>query len=193
MSSPYDQSSSTGKENPSPVFANSNPAAELQVSCPYCRTVVNINSAMVGLNISCPTCQGVFQAPTSAPNFAGYGSQSGAYNAPPYQSGPYHGGAYGNSYGGPVQAFASKKIAAGICGILLGGMGIHKFVLGFTTSGILMLLTTIIGAVTGACLIVPILAPMAMGVIGMIEGILYLTKSDEEFYQAYAVQRREWF
>lgn len=92
-----------------------------------------------------------------------------------------------------MQAFASKKIAAGICGIMLGGMGIHKFVLGFTTSGVVMLLTTVIGAVAGACLIIPILAPMAMGIIGLIEGILYLTKSDEEFYQAYAVQRREWF
>jgi len=26
---------------------------------------------------------------------------------------------------------ADKKIAAGICGILLGGFGVHKFVLGY--------------------------------------------------------------
>jgi hypothetical protein len=32
-----------------------------------------------------------------------------------------------------------------------------------------------------------------MGPIGLIEGILYLTKSDEDFYQAYAVEKRGWF
>lgn len=31
----------------------------------------------------------------------------------------------------------SKKIAAGICGILLGGLGIHKFILGYSTEGII--------------------------------------------------------
>ena len=30
----------------------------------------------------------------------------------------------------------SKKVVAGICGILLGGLGVHKFVLGLTTPGI---------------------------------------------------------
>jgi hypothetical protein len=32
-----------------------------------------------------------------------------------------------------------------------------------------------------------------MGLIGLIEGIMYLMKSDEEFYQLYAVQKKEWF
>ena len=32
-----------------------------------------------------------------------------------------------------------------------------------------------------------------MGIIGLIEGILYLTKSDEEFYKLYAVEKRGWF
>lgn len=31
------------------------------------------------------------------------------------------------------------------------------------------------------------------GIVGLIEGIIYLTKTDEEFYQAYVAQRREWF
>ena len=35
-----------------------------------------------------------------------------------------------------VQAFASKKIAAGICGILLGGLGVNKFILEFNPAGI---------------------------------------------------------
>jgi hypothetical protein len=30
-------------------------------------------------------------------------------------------------------------------------------------------------------------------VIGLIEGIIYLTKSDPEFYWTYVVGRKEWF
>src|ERR1017187_9093753 len=31
---------------------------------------------------------------------------------------------------------ASNKIPAGICGILLGGFGVHKFILGYTGAGL---------------------------------------------------------
>jgi hypothetical protein len=34
---------------------------------------------------------------------------------------------------------------------------------------------------------------MAIGIIGLIEGILYLTKSDDEFVATYVVGRRGWF
>jgi TM2 domain-containing membrane protein YozV len=83
-----------------------------------------------------------------------------------------------------VSEFASKKVAAGICGILIGGLGIHKFILGFNTAGLIMLLVTLLTCGAGG---------LVMGVIGLIEGIIYLTKSDEEFYQLYAVQKKEWF
>jgi TM2 domain-containing membrane protein YozV len=83
-----------------------------------------------------------------------------------------------------VSAFASKKVPAGVCGILLGSLGIHKFILGLTTPGIIMLLVTILTCGFGS---------IVMGPIGLIEGILYLTKSDQEFYQQYAVEKRGWF
>src|SRR5215471_16164759 len=35
---------------------------------------------------------------------------------------------------------ASNKIAAGVCGILLGAFGVHKFILGYTRAGLIMLL-----------------------------------------------------
>ncbi|ATS18630.1 TM2 domain-containing protein [Parathermosynechococcus lividus] len=79
---------------------------------------------------------------------------------------------------------SGKKIAAGICGILLGALGIHKFVLGYSTEGLIMLLVSIL-----TCGLV---APV-MGIIGLIEGIIYLTKSDEEFYNTYMVGKKAWF
>jgi len=81
-------------------------------------------------------------------------------------------------------AGAGNKLAAGICGIVLGSLGIHKFILGYRTAGLIMLLATVLTC--GA-------AGAIMGVIGLIEGILYLTKSDEEFVATYVHGRKEWF
>jgi TM2 domain-containing membrane protein YozV len=99
----------------------------------------------------------------------------------------------GNPPADTVQSFAGKKIAAGVCGILLGELGVHKFILGLKTPGIVMLAVTVASYTFGACLIFPILGALAMHVIGIVEGVLYLTKSDEEFYRLYAVEKREWF
>ena len=78
----------------------------------------------------------------------------------------------------------NKKIVAGILGILLGGLGIHKFYLGYTTAGIIMLVVSIV-----SCgFVAPIISS-----IGLIEGILYLTKSDEEFYRTYIAGQHPWF
>ncbi len=82
----------------------------------------------------------------------------------------------------------NKKILAGVLAILLGSLGIHKFILGYNKEGIIMLVVTLlIGAFTcgiGASL---------MGIVGLIEGIIYLTKSDEEFYNTYQVGQKPWF
>lgn len=76
---------------------------------------------------------------------------------------------------------SGKRVTAGVLGILLGGLGVHKFYLGYTTVGILMILITIV-----TCgLVGPIL--------GLIEGILYLTKSDEEFDATYVHGDKAWF
>lgn len=87
----------------------------------------------------------------------------------------------GNSNNGDA---GSKKIACGICGILLGGLGIHKFILGYTTEGLVMLLVSVL-----TCFI----ASPVIGIIGLIEGIMYLTKSDEEFHNTYIAAKKGWF
>lgn len=72
----------------------------------------------------------------------------------------------------------SKRVMAGVLAILLGGLGVHKFVLGMTSAGIIMLLIGCTGI---------------SSVIGLIEGIIYLTKSDEEFIQTYQIEKKAWF
>ncbi|WP_448560685.1 TM2 domain-containing protein [Trichothermofontia sp.] len=78
----------------------------------------------------------------------------------------------------------SKKIAAGVCGILLGAFGIHKFILGYTQEGLIMLLVSLLTCGLGAGI---------MGIIGLIEGILYLTETDAEFVNTYLINKRGWF
>ncbi len=79
---------------------------------------------------------------------------------------------------------AEKKILAGILGIVLGGLGIHKFVLGYNKEGIIMLLVSILSCGFLA---------WATGIIGLIEGIIYLTKSDEDFVTTYITNKKPWF
>jgi TM2 domain-containing membrane protein YozV len=85
-------------------------------------------------------------------------------------------------------ARASNKIPAGICGILLGGFGIHKFILGYTGAGLVMLLVALVGG-----LLTCGVAAGVMHLIGLIEGIIYLCKFDEEFVRVYVDGRKEWF
>ncbi|MBN3908523.1 MAG: TM2 domain-containing protein [Nostoc sp. NMS1] len=79
---------------------------------------------------------------------------------------------------------ADKKIYAGIFAILLGTFGIHKFILGYTKEGVIMLLLTLFTAGYGA---------LVMALISIIEGIIYLTKSDQEFVQTYMSSKKGWF
>jgi len=86
------------------------------------------------------------------------------------------------------KAGADKKLVAGICAILLGALGVHKFILGYTSTGVLMLVVTIVGFFLTCGL-----APTVIAIIGLIEGIIYLTKTDEEFVRTYVDQQRHWF
>jgi TM2 domain-containing membrane protein YozV len=74
----------------------------------------------------------------------------------------------------------NKKLVAGILGILVGGLGIHKFILGYTNEGIIQIVITVVTCGVGS-------------LVGFIEGIIYLTKTDEEFYQTYQVNKKAWF
>ena len=83
---------------------------------------------------------------------------------------------------------ADKKILAGLLGIFLGAFGIHKFVLGYQKEGIIMLvLTLVVGGITCG------VGASVIAIIGLIEGIMYITKTDEEFVNTYITNKKPWF
>ena len=86
----------------------------------------------------------------------------------------------------------NKKIIAGILAIVLGSLGIHKFILGYNKEGFILLGFSIVAYLL-SCLVIGIFFVWIPGIIGLIEGIIYLTKSDEEFYNTYQVGKKPWF
>lgn len=80
-----------------------------------------------------------------------------------------------------------NKIVAALLAFFLGGLGIHKFYLGKTTAGIIMLLVSLFGFIL---LFIPTLV---IGIIAFIEFIIYLATSDEEFHRKYVEGNASWF
>ena len=78
----------------------------------------------------------------------------------------------------------SKRIVAGIVAILFGSLGIHKFILGYQKEGLIMLVVSLLSFGFLAALV---------GLVGIIEGIIYLSKSDEDFFQTYQIGSKPWF
>ena len=81
----------------------------------------------------------------------------------------------------------NKKLITGILAILLGWLGVHKFILGYNTEGVILLVLGILGFFT--CGITSAIS----GIIGLVEGIIYLTKTDTEFHNTYQVGKKSWF
>ena len=86
----------------------------------------------------------------------------------------------------------NKKVVAGILAIILGSLGVHKFILGYNKEGGIMLAVTLLGYAT-SCIIIGAFFFWIPGLIGLIEGIIYLTKTDEEFYNTYQAGKKPWF
>lgn len=83
---------------------------------------------------------------------------------------------------------SDQKTTAGVLALVLGamglgGLGIHKFILGYTREGITSLLITFLTCGIGAAVLT---------VVSIIEGIIYLTKTDDDFYRTYVVGRKGW-
>lgn len=136
---------------------------------------------------------------------ASQASQQGAGNAyqQPWNSGTaqqyqqaYQQGyqqSYQQSYAGQYytqQGYVKTKdhVAAGLLAIFLGMFGVHKFYLGYNNAGFIMLGVSILGS-----LFTFGLAGLAMQVVGIIEGIIYLTKNQSIFDAEYVYGKKEWF
>lgn len=92
------------------------------------------------------------------------------------------------------QAYAAEAlrqkdhVAAGLLAIFLGIFGVHKFYLGCNQAGFIMLAVSIIGGIFTLGL-----AAAVIEVISLIEGVIYLTKSQTEFDRVYVLHQRDWF
>ena len=91
-------------------------------------------------------------------------------------------------FGGNV-AQESKRMSAGVVALILsifglGWVGAHKFMLGYTNAGLIYIAVSIFTC--GA-------AAVIFNLIALIEGIIYLTKTDEEFIRTYQIEQKEWF
>ena len=79
-------------------------------------------------------------------------------------------------------------IAAGLLAIFLGVFGVHKFYLGYNKPAFIMLAVSVIGSIFTLGL-----AGAVVWLIAIIEGIMYLSKSQTDFDRTYVLNERDWF
>jgi TM2 domain-containing membrane protein YozV len=82
---------------------------------------------------------------------------------------------------------AKSRQKIGWAAIVLGVFGVHKFMLGYKRAGVIMLLIGVLGWFPFA------IPTLLVSLVGLVEGIIYLSKSDAEFEATYVRGRREWF
>lgn len=113
----------------------------------------------------------------------------GTYGSSEYQP-PSYGDADRNARRAIAQEAEYRKdhIAAGLLAIFLGAFGMHKFYLGYNKTAFITLAVSIIGS-----LLTFGLAAAVIAVLSIIEGVIYLSKSQTEFDELYVKNTREWF
>ncbi len=87
----------------------------------------------------------------------------------------------------PAASLTAFRRKVGWCAIFLGALGVHKFLLGYRTTGFIMLAIGVLGWIPFA------LPTLAISLVGLIEGVIYLNKSDAEFEATYLRGKRTWF
>lgn len=185
------------------------------VCCPGCQQTIEVTDEEVasGLIVECTGCESRFRlqaaAPSSVVRRAPVSSRVEADAAEPAADdrAPVEQGLFCHECGSklprgadvcprceearagglaapPAADVGRNRIVAGILGILLGGFGVHKFFLGMNEAGMWMFFGTLLTCGMGGLLTFP---------IGLVEGIIYLAKSDEDFYRTYVVSKKQWF
>ncbi len=109
-----------------------------------------------------------------APNYSAYQSYGPNASQQQYYYQPYQPPYYPPRYDVPPVGYLQKsRLAAGLLGILFGGLGVHNFYLGFQTKAVVQLLVTLIGSIFTCGL-----SAVAMSIWGFVEGILILTANN---------------
>ena len=80
-----------------------------------------------------------------------------------------------------------SKIVAGILALFLGAFGVHKFYIGCTTAGVIMLVVWLLG------LVILGIPSLIIGIIAFIEALIYFFKSDADFDRIYVKNKKCWF
>jgi TM2 domain-containing membrane protein YozV len=183
----------------------------LIVRCPGCSSEAQVPDNLKGAAVLCPWCQRRFTAPQDAASTVHAGPSrpspppedrkfcvecgsavrraavicplcgvpQPSLNGPPAPPpAPTAGTPPANT---PI---STDRMTAGIFALVLGWLGVHKFILGYTKQGVITLLVS-------ACTFWIGFLPML--VVGIIEGVIYLTRTDEEFHATYVVGRKPWF
>jgi TM2 domain-containing membrane protein YozV len=162
------------------------------VTCPSCSATLKAPDAAAGKRLKCPKCTSTIEVPVAAPppvfdEFTDLAppvsAKGGALQ--PYVKEEAADEAAAAPPPPPPSDWESNRQTVGLLAVLVGALGIHKFVLGNNTPGLIMLLVTVSSCITAVG------APV-MVVIGMLEGIKYLRMSDAEFYQTYVVGKKGW-
>jgi TM2 domain-containing membrane protein YozV len=86
----------------------------------------------------------------------------------------------------PSAAGEKNKWIAALLALFLGSFGVHKFYLGRKTAGLIMLLCFVLGFV----IVIPSTIIM---IISIIEGIIYIVRSEQSFHDLYVAGDRAWF
>jgi len=79
------------------------------------------------------------------------------------------------------------KYIAALLAFFFGGLGVHKFYLGYKKQGIIMLLIFIFGFILFG------IPSFIIGLIAFIEFIIYIIKPEDEFEQTYIEGSKQWF
>jgi len=93
--------------------------------------------------------------------------------------------------GRPGDQSIRKRRLAGWLAILVGPLGLHKFVLGYYRAGLIMLLAPVVLIPAGW--LVSTALSLLMGIIGLIEGLIYLSRTPQQFKARYIDAKQEWF
>lgn len=80
-----------------------------------------------------------------------------------------------------------NRMVAGLLALFLGSLGVHKFYLGRTRAGLVMLAAWALGWML---FFVPTLVVWA---ISTVEAVIYMTRSDAQFHETYQLQGKDWF